>query len=268
MQSYRERLPAPALAAHLACVWVQEVDEAYVHRTVPNAATELSCRIGGEPIVTGPRSGHALELLAPGTTVVGVRFRPGAAPALLGVPASALVDVSAPAGEVFPTGPLAETIAAAPTPWEAASRLEAFLLARLPEAADPDPLIAEAVRRLLWRANEVTELTTALYISERQLRRRSTDAIGLPPKAVHRILRFQGFLALAHGREPLGPDLAQLAADAGYADQSHLARESLRLAGVTPRALLIESARQCAPTHDHTASFAPLLRARTMTGSF
>jgi AraC-like DNA-binding protein len=267
VQSYRERMPAPALAAYLACVWVQEVGEAYTHRTVPNAAAELSCRIGGLPVVTGPRSGHALELLAPGTTVVGVRFRPGAAPALLGVPASALLDVSAPAEDVLAVGSLAERIAVS-APWEAARVLEDFLLARARGAGPPDPLIAEAVRRLHWRANEVTELTSALYISERQLRRRSTEAIGLAPKAVHRILRFQGFLALAHGREPLGPDLAQLAADAGYADQSHLARESLRLAGLTPRELMRESARQCGPTHDHAASFGPLLRARMMAASF
>jgi len=267
MQSYRERLPAPALAGCLACVWVQEVGEAYTHRTVPNAAVELSCRIGGEPVVTGPRTGHALELLAPGTTVVGVRFHPGAAPALLGVPASALLDVSAPAAELLATGSLAERIAVS-APWDAARVLEDFLLARLRDAPEPDALIAEAVRRLLWRANEVTELTTALYISERQLRRRSVEAIGLAPKAVHRILRFQAFLALSHGREPQGSELALLAADAGYADQSHLARESLRLAGLTPTLLLRESALQCAPAHDHAASFRPLLQARTMAASF
>jgi AraC-like DNA-binding protein len=267
MQSYRERMPAPALAAYLACVWVQEVEESYAHRTVPNAAAELSCRVGGVPLVTGPRTGHALELLAPGTTVVGVRFRPGAAPALLGMPASELVDVATPADDVLATGPLAERIASAPSSWEAAGELERFLLARLRDAPAPDPLIAEAVRRLLWRANEVTDLTTALYISERQLRRRSTDAIGLAPKAVHRILRFQGFLALAHGREPFGPDLAQLAAEAGYADQPHLARESLRLAGLTPRELLRESARHCAPAHDHAATFGPLLSLRSRSAT-
>ena len=81
---------------------------------------------------------------------------------------------------------------------------------------------------------------------------------------MHRILRFQGFLALAHGREPSGPQLALLAADAGYADQSHLTRESLRLSGLTPRALLRESARQCGPTHDHRASFGLLLRERAL----
>ena len=267
-QSYRERPPAPALAAHVACVWVQEVADAYTHRTVPNAAAELSCLVGGEPVVTGPRTAHALELLPPATVVVGVRFRPGGAAPLIGVPASALLDVSAPADAVIPTGALGERIAAAATPWAAAGELEAFLLARLAGAPAPDPLVAEAVRRLPWRANEVTELTSSLYISERQFRRRTVEAVGLAPKAVHRILRFQAFLALAHGREPRGADLALLAATAGYADQSHLARESLRLAGVSPAALLRESALQCAPTHDHVASFGPLLRERAMAGSF
>ena len=41
------------------------------------------------------------------------------------------------------------------------------------------------------------------------------------------MLRFQGFLALAHGRDGDPAELAMLAAEAGYADQSHLTRESL-----------------------------------------
>src|SRR3954468_15281874 len=204
MQSYRERAPAPALAAHVACIWVQEGEDAYIHRTVPNAAAELSCRIGGDPVVTGPRTGHALELLAPGTVVVGARLRPGAAPALLGVPASALVDVATLADEVLSTGALAERIAAASSPWAAADELEAFLLARARQAPAPDPLIAEAVHLLLWRANEVTELTTALYPSPPNRRRGSAEAIELARTAAHRTLRSRGFLALARGREPQG----------------------------------------------------------------
>src|SRR3954451_21623494 len=100
-----------------------------VPRPPPNAAAELSCWHGGDPVLTGPRTGHALELLSPGTVVVGARLRPGAAPALLGVPASALVDVATLADEVLSTGALAERIAAASSPWAAAGELEAFLLA-------------------------------------------------------------------------------------------------------------------------------------------
>jgi AraC-like DNA-binding protein len=84
---------------------------------------------------------------------------------------------------------------------------------------------------------------------------------------LHRTLRFQGFvalaqLAMARGRKPDDDGLALLAAEAGYADQSHLSRESLRLAGLSPRAFLRDAEERCAPTHDHAASFLPLLRSR------
>jgi len=50
------------------------------------------------------------------------------------------------------------------------------------------------------------------------------------------VLRFRRFLALAEAQPHAG--LARLAADAGYADQSHLNRECGRLAGATPAQLV------------------------------
>ena len=81
------------------------------------------------------------------------------------------------------------------------------------------------------------------------------------------MLRFQGFLALvqqaiAQGRAPTDDGLALLALRAGYADQSHLTRECVRLTGVSPRVFLAETQQACACGHDHSASFAPVLRAR------
>ena len=46
------------------------------------------------------------------------------------------------------------------------------------------------------------------------------EEVGLPPKTVARILRFQRALALADGAAR--PDWAGIAADCGYADQAHL----------------------------------------------
>jgi AraC-like DNA-binding protein len=267
-QSYRERRPAPELAGHLSCVWVQEVlpgAEPYVHRTVPNGSIEISCRIGELPQLAGPQTGPTVEVLAPGTAVVGVRFRPGAAPSVLGLPATELVDIAIGVDELWGAQAIAlgARIAAAPTPQEAVAMLEGEILARAIAGEDPDPIASEAVRHLLpWRVSEVTSLTESLYISERQLRRRCLAAIGLAPKALHRMMRFQGFLALAGQREHPSAELAMLAAEAGYADQSHLTRESIRLAGLTPRALLRESELNCGPAHDHAASYGPLLRGR------
>jgi AraC-like DNA-binding protein len=71
-------------------------------------------------------------------------------------------------------------------------------------------------------------------------------------------------LALAQRYEHPSRELARLAADAGYADQSHLTRESAKLAGLSPRTLLRNTERHCGPTHDHAAYYGPLLPARRL----
>lgn len=266
VQTYRERLPTPLAARHLTCAWVQQVapeSAPYTHRTVPNGSAELVCAIGSVPRVVGPQTGPIEEVLAPGSIVVGVRFRPGAAPSGLGLPASELVDLDLGADELWGASAVAlgEALAACASPQDAATILEGAILDRLPDAADLDPIAIEAVRRLLpGRTHEVASLTSALFISERQLRRRCQTAIGLAPKTLHRMLRFQGFLALAGTHERPSAQLARLAAEAGYADQSHLTRESVRLSGLAPHALLLESEQHCGCAHDHAASYGPLLQ--------
>jgi AraC-like DNA-binding protein len=263
-QSYRERDPAPQVARHVASVFVQTVAPGtapYRHRTIPHGGVEFLCPIGGLPQIVGPQSAARVETLAPGTTVVGVRFRLGAAPAVLGLPASELVDLTIGAEELWgvKAAELGERVAAAASPAEATVLLERVLSAR--EAPRADPVVATAANRLLpGRVDDVAALPSELFISERQLRRRVQAGIGFAPKVLHRMLRFQGFLALAHGRDGNPAELARLAAEAGYADQSHLTRECLRLSGLSPAALMRESLENCrAAGHDHAVSYAPLL---------
>ncbi len=73
-------------------------------------------------------------------------------------------------------------------------------------------------------------------MSERQFRRRCLAAAGYGPKTLHRILRFRRFVARIDAADAPA-DLSRIAAEAGYADQAHLTRESVRLAGLPPAAL-------------------------------
>jgi AraC-like DNA-binding protein len=272
-QRYIEQPPVPALAGLVSSVWTQHVspDAApYMHRNIPHGGVELVCRVGSVPRVVGPLTRALVEVLAPGTTVVGVRFRPGAAAPVLGLPASELLDLVVGADELWGRSAVAlgERVAGAASPAEAVAGLQRHLVGRLGDAPGPDPLVSEAVRQLMpWRTADVGSLTASLFISERQLRRRCQAAIGLAPKVLHRTLRFQGFLALAQealarGRTLSGDGLAVLAAEAGYADQPHLTRECLRLTGVTPRTFLRQTEQSCGCGHDHAASFMPMLRSR------
>ena len=267
VQSFRERRPFTALERHVTCVWVQEVarDSApYLYRTVPNGSAELVCAIGSTPRIVGPQTGPTEQVLPPGTTVAGVRFRPGAAPSVLGMPASELVDLDIGAEDVW--GPyatvLGDALAGAGSAHDAAALLEKASAARLADAPGPDPLALAAVHGLVDpHARAVRSLASSLFISERQLRRRCEAAIGLAPKPLQRMLRFQRFLALAGTLEQPSAELARLAADGGYEDQPHLTRESMRLAGRPPKAVLVDSERHCGCAHDHAASYTPLLRA-------
>jgi AraC-like DNA-binding protein len=268
-QTYLERRAAGPLAAHVACVWVQQVmpgSAPYTHHTVPNGSADLVCTVGSLPRLVGPQTGPIVETLAPGTVVVGVRFRPGAAPPVLGLPASELVDLVVDWDDLVPdrsAGVVGEQVALAGSADEAAAVLERAVFARLVNAPDPDPIATEAVARLLpWKSDDIASLPSSLYTSERTLRRRFEAAIGFSPKVLHRMLRFQGFLALAQGRDKPSAEVARLAAEAGYADQSHLSREALRLAGRSPAVLLREAEEFCAGHHDHTPSYGPLLDGR------
>jgi AraC-like DNA-binding protein len=265
VQSYRERLPASGLAGHLTCVWVQRVEDGsapYAHRTVPNGSAELVVEVGGLPRVVGPQTAATEELVPGGTTVVGVRFRPGAAPAVFGMPATEVVDLDLSADELWGSAAVAlgEAVATAPSAVEAAATLERAVHARLADAPALDPLVGEAVRQLMpGGGGEVASLASSLFISERQLRRRCEAAIGVSPKTLQRMLRFQRFLALAGRTEHPTEHLARLAAEAGYADQSHLTREAARLDGRSPKALLLDSANKCGCNHDHSASYGQFL---------
>ena len=271
-QSYVERSPVPALRELVSLVWVQRVgrDAApYVHRRIPNGAAELVCRVGSAPRVLGPLTEPLVEVLQPGTTIVGVRFVPGAFPVVAGRPASEVAGLALDAEDLWggPAAALGEVVGTAASPREALVAVQLYVRERAGAGRPPDPLVSEAVRALMpWRTVDVTSVRASLHISETQLRRRFRTAIGLAPKALHRMLRFQGFLAIvqqaiAQGGAATDDGLGLLALRAGYADQPHLTRECVRLTGVSPRVFLAETQRTCARGHDHAASFAPVLRA-------
>ncbi|WP_162606680.1 helix-turn-helix domain-containing protein [Jiangella asiatica] len=272
-QTHREWLPSPRLAGLVSATWVQRVLPGagpYPHRDIPDGSVHVVCRAGTTPRVAGPLTGPRVEVLDAGSAVVGLRFRQGAAADLLGLPVAELADVVVDATELWGSTALVagERVAAATTESGAVAALEDLVAAAIGGvgADAPDPLIAEAVRRLMpWNGTEVGAVGAELGLSERGFRRRCRAAVGVGPKTLQRMLRFQGFLArvqlaLSRGGSPDRDGLAGLAVDTGYADQAHLTRECVRLTGVTPRAFLRDIEETCGRGHDHAVSFTPLLR--------
>lgn len=240
-----------------------------MQRNLPTGGVELQCPIGAVPRLVGPLTAASVQVLPALTAVVGVRFWPGAASALLGVPADELVDLTVRLDEVWGGAGvrLGELLADASEPAAALELLQRYLVGWQARAGHADPLVAEAVRRLMpWQRVEVGALSGQLAISASQLRRRFLVTVGVGPKTLQRTLRFQGYLALAQAAALpgvlRGSRLADLAAETGYADHAHLSRECLRLSGVTPRELLGGATDRCGCGHDHAASYLPFLADR------
>jgi AraC-like DNA-binding protein len=159
-------------------------------------------------------------------TWAGIRFFPGTAPALLGVPAYELRDRRAELADLWPAARvrrLCDRLEAAPDP---ATALEDIALDTAAGATAPDPLLRRLVERL-DEGRSVSATAVELGVAARTLHRRCLSAFGYGPKTLARILRLQRALALARSGLPY----AETAARAGYADQSHLAREVRELAG-------------------------------------
>ncbi|TGT42314.1 AraC family transcriptional regulator [Mesorhizobium sp. M8A.F.Ca.ET.165.01.1.1] len=115
---------------------------------------------------------------------------------------------------------------------------EAFVAARLESAAETPLEIAWAYDRIITSGGRtrIASLAEQLGWSRKHLADKFSDATGIGPKTLSRIVRFNRALRLSS--EPTA-DWADVAADCGYADQAHLVREFRELAGETPTALSV-----------------------------
>jgi transcriptional regulator GlxA family with amidase domain len=111
----------------------------------------------------------------------------------------------------------------------------------LPNGSPIDQAVGAAIGWLARDANgHVQPLSDRIGLSSRQLQRRFCSAVGYGPKIFHSILRFQRVLYLA-SREHNDITLADLALQAGYADQAHMSREVRRFSGTPPKGVLRSS---------------------------
>ena len=110
--------------------------------------------------------------------------------------------------------------------------VEEFLLGLRRRTPDP-ALIAKATQLLSGSIGDQQVQTTAeeLGVSRRHLQRVFNSQVGLSPKMYARVMRFQRALRI---RRRSQMSWAQVAAECGFSDQSHLVREVGEFAGRTP----------------------------------
>jgi AraC-like DNA-binding protein len=117
--------------------------------------------------------------------------------------------------------------------WKRLDIAEAFLVARLRAPGPDNGATAWAYREIVASGGRIPieRLAERTGWSRKHLASRFHDEIGLTPKAVARIARFERAQALAKAEHG---GWADIAAACGYADQAHLVREFGSLSGLTP----------------------------------
>ncbi|MGH7357899.1 MAG: helix-turn-helix domain-containing protein, partial [Candidatus Rokuibacteriota bacterium] len=165
-----------------------------------------------------------------------INLTPLGARRFLGLPMHELVDRVVPLADVL--GPsalrLEEQLADARGPDARLALVESFLTARIGAAEPVRPDVAYAWSRLEQTGGRVRigALAAELGCSRKHLGVQFRDHIGLLPKAVARLLRFNRALSLVER----GLDGAEIAHGCGYSDQAHFVKEFHRFSGSTPAA--------------------------------
>ena len=193
--------------------------------------------------------------------IMGVRFKTGGAYRFLPFPLYSLTDNNIPTDDIWGRDGtyLEESVLEASSDKQRQQLVEEFLLRRLDRtAARPrlDAAIAEIIRsRGQVRVHRVA---SQIGLSSRQLEREFRSGVGVTPKALARIMRFQNLLRLV-GEEPLR-EWAYLALEGGYADQPHMVREFREFAGQSP------SERHVTASGELTSYFISPQRLATLLG--
>ncbi len=254
---YVRRAPSAILAGIVTdLIGFRELAPVYVRHTEP-ASLDVPLVISfGEPFAIGlsraPGDNDRFASFAagihPGPVVIDsfgqscciqVNFTPLGARRFFGMPMSELADRMVPFDELLGvSGHRLRERLGEESGWHRRLDIaESFIIERLTKAASPSTEIGWALEKIMASGgrSRIASIATEIGWSRKHLAARFADQVGVGPKAIARIVRFNRAATLS--RQPDRAGWADLAAECGYADQAHLVREFRDLAGATPTGL-------------------------------
>jgi AraC-like DNA-binding protein len=250
---YCERRPQPPLSSFVECFWTleSEVPSSQPERILPDGCVELILNFGARfsqhdegqlklqprSFLVGQMTGPILISPTGPVQLLGIRFHPGGTLPFLRLPLHEITD------QIVDLGGLSSKLerellgasAQSPSLPEKLTAVEAFLTNQLLNAKENSWLMMLAGR--IVDSNglvSVDQLASDAGISSRQLERRFLREVGLGPKLLGRIIRFQQVFRAV---EQCNSAWAEIAIDCGYYDQAHLIRDFNQFARQTPAVL-------------------------------
>lgn len=248
---YRERSRDP-LRRHMPAGSRLPLILSFGERIEILAAADGAVRVHGS-FVAGLHPGPASTRFAGGQFGVQVDLTPLGAYRILGAAGSALADRVVDLDDIAPELARLSTRLAEVDSWPGRFALvEHLLLQLVARGRAPDPLVSWMWQRLLVSGGRVgiADLVQRSGWSHRHVSSRFRSEIGLGPKAAAALIRFERAADLVTGGVPP----AEVAACCGYADQSHLSREFVRLAGAPPAAFARSAVADVAVTRSATTT--------------
>lgn len=228
--------PASALAPFVEHYWLCLHNTDHEHRAVPDGCVDLVLEVRAEAWHSwayGSTTRPTALRCTPGCHYLGIRFRPGQSRHFLRTSAHELTDRCEDARDLMrvPVEAFAEQLIHGSAFAEIDRRLTALLC-----NAPPEPHPADLMVRHIEAAHgaiRLDELATRLGRSPRWLQRLFLETVGVTPKFFALVARAARAAELMAA--PTRASLADVAAQAGYADQSHMTRDFVRLAGTPPK---------------------------------
>jgi AraC-like DNA-binding protein len=252
---YTRYRPGPAIAGHVAYLWsLRDSPGHSLERIVPSGTLELVVNLHDDEVRIYDARGAICHRLSGAVvsgayrrffvvdtrlhaSMLGVHFRPGGAAAFKGVTPGELADrhVDLEALWGAEARDLRERLCAVGTDADRFAILEDALLSRLHTQHHSHPVVPFALRQLARPGVTVGEVAAQVGLSRRRLIEVFTAQVGMGPKRLSRVLRFQRATEMA--RRESAPDWARLALACGYSDQSHLIHDVTELTGSPPTAM-------------------------------
>ena len=257
--NYTEIAPPALLTRHIECFWTLssggQTAPASAHRILPDGCCELvlnladrfrqlwddgSSKLQSHMLLAGQMV-RPLRVLPTGRVeIIGVRFRPAGTFAFLGLPAKeltgAIVSLDSVSARLHRL--ILDRVMGRVSFTSQLTALETILSSQL-GAGQPVRQNVEAAVRVMEKTSgnvSVSALQRMVGVGSRTLEREFDRAVGLPPKMLCRILRFQTVFQAIERHDVRG--WAAVAAECGCTDQAHLIRDFREFAGETSVCLL------------------------------
>jgi AraC-like DNA-binding protein len=253
---YREIKPTVPLRAFIECFWTLEGEGSAVgappERILPDGCVELILNFGDrflqhvadekcfQPLnfIVGQMTGPILISASGAVELLGIRFQPGGTRPFLDLPAHEITDEVVELGSVSRGFErcLMQVCSRATSLDQKIAAVDGYLVSRLNESKFDPHLLALAATIIDCRGLvSVDRLASQAGVSSRQLERRFLQEVGVGPKLLARIVRFQQVFRVVNQSNPAW---VEIAIECGYYDQAHLIRDFNQFAQQTPALLL------------------------------